>query len=113
MQGKLRHPPLSRVRERGEGRGCLFHLSLFQPLPPPPTPLPRTREGRTDRKLYAYHSIPFCARTPAVNACFTNAISVTVSADSINASGAPRPVTTTCCCAGLALRSASTTARSR
>src|SRR6185437_2267184 len=49
-----------------------------------------------------HSSIPRCARTPASNACFTGRMSVTVSASSTNSAGAPRPVITTCCRAGLA-----------
>src|SRR5688572_7426258 len=39
----------------------------------------------------AHSSTPFCARTPASNACLTTCISVTVSASSINSGAAPRP----------------------
>lgn len=59
------------------------------------------------------NSTPFWAFTPALKACLTRLISVTVSAASISASGAPRPVATTCWCSGRDSMSRSTVSRSR
>ena len=59
------------------------------------------------------YSTPFCAFTPALKACLTRLISVTVSAASIIPGSAPRPVTTTCCSNGRASISASTASSSR
>ncbi len=61
----------------------------------------------------AYISMPRWALMPCWNACLTGVISVTVSAASISACGAPRPVITTCCIGGRARRSAITVSTSR
>ena len=71
------------------------------------------RRTAADSRRQAHHSSPGIAFTPALNACFTMVMSVTVSAASTSSGGAARPVTMTCCMAGRACRSAMTVATSR
>jgi hypothetical protein len=56
----------------------------------------------------AQSSMPRCAGMPALNACLTSVISVTVSASSMSSGGQRRPVSTTCTCFGRARKVSST-----
>ena len=78
----------------------------------------RLRQGRSLRCMAVrlhpdYRSMPACAFTPSRKACFTSAISDTVSASSTSAAGAARPVTATCCIAGRCASASSTRSLSR
>ncbi len=59
------------------------------------------------------YSMPACAFTPLRKGCLIMVISVTRSAASISASGALRPVTTTCFMSSLAVSTASTSSSGR
>ena len=72
----------------------------------------RGDEEKAGAGRHGYHSNPGMALTPALNACLTIVMSVTVSAASIKASGAARPVMMTCCSGGRAASTSSTDASS-
>ena len=88
VRATFEHPhlaalPAVQARQRGGYRGFA---------------LPRGRRGDQHRRTATrgQNSTPFCALIPALKACLVMPISVTVSAASTSAGGAPRPVTTTC-----------------